>query len=518
MSDAPIYQQAADKTLTPGDHFVQPVDDANEIRYKNNDNDKSFFIKDHSKHFIRDLNEPGNSYIPVTHINDDGVEVPVFSGSTTNINPFDDPVKDKIITNGLENAETSDIREKTSDSTRIPPLSPLHPFTRMDPYLAQQSNLTTYNRSKLPVADLEFRKGFRHIFITRPECYIMSRDPKGLKPILSEQASYDEDFTSCYSRMPHILNLLSPIYVTGSFSQNGINSNMNYLLSNRVMGLSTAPTTNLTTVDSVNKSIEGYTVTPALNVETRQGSTLSLNFRDTKNLEVYEMLRMWMLYNYKRAKGIFSPPYNGYQYKNGFLPTQESGSPVGNSIIYHPYDRALEYGCTIFDIVTNESMTKIIYQCKYYGVYPIEATLNGLVDDKNNMMTEDMTVSSTFKYHKKLENVNKTLVEFNYNAGITDDLGRVNKSFINTSQPFLLYDNPEDRIMKQYIGAAGMFTGSPYIILGQSQNDPLNKSNGIITPYLQFTDITNVELNNKTNSGIVNVQKENTDKVIGIIS
>ena len=51
-----------------------------------------------------------------------------------------------------------------------------------------------------------------------------------------------------------------------------------------------------------------------------------------------------------------------------------------------------------------------------------------------------------------------------------------------------------------------------------SQNDPLDKSNGIITPYLQFTDVTNVELNNKINSGIVNIQKENTDKVIGIIS
>ena len=67
MSNGPVYQQAANKTLTPSDHFVQPVDDTNEIRYKNNDNNKSFFIKDHSKHFIRDLNEPGNSYIPVTH-------------------------------------------------------------------------------------------------------------------------------------------------------------------------------------------------------------------------------------------------------------------------------------------------------------------------------------------------------------------------------------------------------------------------------------------------------------------
>ena len=88
-----------------------------------------------------------------------------------------------------------------------------------------------------------------------------------------------------------------------------------------------------------------------------------------------------------------------------------------------------------------------------------------------------MTTSITFKYHYRLENVNKTLVEFNHDAGLTDDIGKVNHNVATDSMAFLLRDQYDDPVMKQYIGAAGMFTGSPYIVMQLSQPDPLNKSN-----------------------------------------
>jgi hypothetical protein len=509
------YKKYDERTLTHKDHFRN---NTSEIQINHDgDVDKSFLVNDHNRHYTRDVTDANLKDIPTTYTDENGNVIPVFSGSTTSVNPTNDPDKQDIIDYGLENNEKSrinEIRKEDTDIVRRPPISPLHPFTRMNPATAQLSNLTTYNRTKLPVADLEFRKGFRHIFFTRPECYIMAHNPNGLYPILSEQAEHDEDFASCYSRMPHILSLLSPIYVTGSFSQNKINSNWNYLLSNRVMGLTTT-STSMGVNDNITKSIEGYTITPAMYVESRQGSTIELKFRDTKNMEIFEMMRMWMLYMYKRKKGIFSPPYNGYQYRNNFLHADESGTPLGNSIIYHPYDRALEYCASLFDIVTNESMTKILYWCKYYGVYPISLSCDGLSNDNNSALTS-MNTTVNFKYHYKLENVNKTLVEFNYNAGITDDLGRVIKS-VETSYPFLLRNDPTDTVMKQYIGSAGMFTGSPYIIMGKSQNDPLNNSNEILSPYLQFMPIDEGELNSQINLGITNVRKEDGG-IIGIRS
>ena len=484
----------------------------------NNKTDNSF-IKNSGRHFTRDINDTDSmiTEAPVTYTDEDGNEVPVFSGSTTNVNPLGDKDKEKVIVYGLDTTESDYVKAESDNKKQQTPISPLHPFTRMDPSTAQISNLTTYNRTKLPVADLEFRKGFRHIFFTRPECYIMARNPNGIGAVLSEQAENDEDFASCYSRMPHILSLLSPIYITGSFSQNklDINSNWNYLLSNRVQGLTTAQTT-MSINENISKSIEGYTVTPASLIESRQGSTIDFKFRDTKNMEVYEMLRMWMLYMHKRKKGIFAPPYNGYQYRNGFMKVPESGLPVTNdptyAIILHPYDRALEYCASVYDIITNESMTKILYWCKYYGIYPTAISQDGLSNDNNEAIT-NMTLSATFKYHYRLECVNKTLAEFNYNAGITDNMGRVTKR-VQSSLPFLLRDDPDNKILKQYIGGGGMFTSSPYIVLGKSQNNPLNGSEGILTPYLRFMPI-NDDLDGEINLGLSNTQRE-TDGVIGV--
>ena len=93
--------------------------------------------------------------------------------------------------------------------------------------------------------------------------------------------------------------------------------NFNYLLSNRVMGLAPAGTT-ISHDESVQKSIEGFTVQPARLLTSAQGATIDLTFRDTKTLEVYNCLRLWMLYMYKTYKGILAPSYNGYHIQNSY--------------------------------------------------------------------------------------------------------------------------------------------------------------------------------------------------------
>lgn len=504
----PAYKQPEERSLKYSDHLTTHTNVT--PNGPNNIKDSDFFINDHEKHFIRDTNDTISDPTArerKTSYTEDSVEIPVFSGSATNINPLNDPTKEYIIQNGLENYEINRVGNTS------PPISPLQPFTRMDPQTAQIASLTTYNRTKTPIADIEFRKGFRHIFFTRPECYIMSFDNNG-GLTLSEQAKYDEDFLSCYNRMPHILKLLSPIYVSGSFSNNSsVNSNWNYLLMNRVQGMNTS-TISAKTPETVSRSISGYTVTPAGNLESRQGSTIDFSFTDTKNLEIFEMLRMWLLYTTKRYKGIFAPSYNGYKYRNGFIPISKEPIALPNELIYHPYDRALDYGASVFDVVTNESMTKILYWCKYYGIYPISVTPEGL-SNENNAPLSSMTTKATFKYHYKLENSDKSLVEFNYNAGLTDDLGVQIKDNIKSSLPFLLRDDYNNSVLKKYIGAAGMFTGSPYIVMGRSQLDPLDTGNYAVSPYLRFMPIDNEKLDNTINMGLTNNITENM-KVLGL--
>lgn len=522
----PEYIQPNSRELVPADHDFKEVNIIKNPNVKSND---KYFVPKPEGHFIRDLNSqnPNEATYPVEveafvpsedYVGHNNINAQVFSGATTNINPHNDPIKDEIIKSGTLSKYLEEKNRLNEFGTYgRPPISPVHPFYRMNnidnPFLANEAIFNTYNRTKTPIADIAFRKGFRHLFFTRPECYLTYKEGNNIG--LCDQAYNDDDFSSAYTRMPHIIKLLSPVYVTGSFPKDsGIPSNWNYLLSNCAQGLNVVATT-MSINENVSKSIEGFTVTPAMHMESRQGSTIDITFKDTKNLEVYETIRLWMLYMYKRKKGIFIPPYNGYLKSNSFFQVPNNGRPLSSNEYtqYHPYDRAIEYGATLFDIVTNESGTKILYWCKYYGIYP--TSVSPTLSNESDSPITDMTTTVTFKYHKKLENNNISLVEFNYNAGLTDDMGKVNQGTVYDSMPYLLRDDYDFSSLKKYQGASGMFTGSPYIVMSRSHPDPTDRSNIITYPNLRFMNITNLEADAVLNLGLTNA-KINTENIASL--
>ena len=457
-------------------------------------------------------NHPG--YIKYT----DGHAERVFSGSATVVNPtldFTDKdyiEKNRIMKLGLGEVENEKaIKENTNIGNKYEkyvkaPTTPLHPFFRMDPLLARKTNLVSYNRSHTPISDIEFRKCFRHILITRPECYIMSNDGR-----LSQQAASDEDFASLYGRMPYICQLLSPRYLSGQTEliSDGLNSNWNYLLSNRVMGLSYESIENSIT-EGIAKTTHNFTVSVANAQASGKEGALQLAFRDTRYFEIFELIRMWMLYMHKRHIGTFAPPFNGYEYENGFMnnaSASENGHiAVNGRINLHPYDRALEYPCTIFDIITDETDSRIIHYSEYIGAYPYQmsAPLN---NDSSGPITGDMKVTVGFRYSAKIINNNRVLTHFNYNAGITDNIGQPTKKFQSEVVPFLLQhgDNQiaENQILMDYSGQASMFTGTPYIVLKYSGLNPLKPgAEPLYSPYLKFAPVTKVDINMGANMGI----------------
>ena len=106
------------------------------------------------------------------------------------------------------------------------------------------------------------------------------------------------------------------------------------------------------------------------------------------------------------------------------------------------------------------------------------------------------------------ENTNKILVEFNHDAGLTDDIGRIKSGEITDSLPVLLRKDYTNSVMKEYIGAAGMFTGSPYIVMMTTRGDPLHPETRIVEPNLRFMDLEDFRIDNKLNLGIKNVEND----------
>lgn len=488
----------SETTLSPEDHFLKE----NDIR-PNTIEAGTVFTKE--AHFIKDVNDPVYKNGPTSYVdlNENTPTVtPIFAGSATDVNPLNDPEMQKIIDTGLENYESD-------GGLTTPVISPFQPFTRSNPRIARKANLFTYNRTKLPIADIEYRKGFRHLFITRPECYIVCNDG-GIR--LCEQALYDEEFSSIYTRMPYALEVLSPFYITGSWSEDSLLTNWNFLLSNRVQGFSPGGMS-IGVNDGVSKSVSGYSITPGSIIDSDVGGTFELLFKETKYLECYETLRAWMMYISKRHKGYFSPSFNGYKYKNNFY--TNTGQIFDQGLILHPYDRAIDYASTIFDIVTDETGRKIIYWCKYYGVYPVSAALS-LSNENNQPMTE-MSCSATFRYMYKLENTNKSLIEFNYNAGIVSKTGRLT-ALAEESLPYLIREDNDNQL--GYLGAAGMFTGSPYIVMGIDPMPNNRTLENTVSPYLKFANISfnspNSEINTVMNQMLVNSDTEDNSYPISI--
>lgn len=440
----------------------------------------------------------------------------MFSGSATLVNPTldaNDPeyiIKERILRGGLSTVEDEIVAYKTDEDLTAMPTSSFHPFTRMDPLTARQANLSSYNRSHTPIADLEFRKGFRHIFISRPECYITCMEGG-----LAEQTYYDEDFASLYNRMPYLLELLSPRYLPSysTLHADELDSNWNFLLSNRVMGLNFENIENANT-ENITKTTHGYSIAVGNGMTSGLEGTLNLQFRDTKYFEIYELIRIWMLYIHKRHIGMFSPPFNGYQRHNDF----SIGDRVNGRINLHPYDRAIEYPCTIFDIVTDESDTKILHYCEYIGAYPFSVSLP-LNNSNSNAITNEMTVNVNFRYSAKLVNNNASLVHFNYNSGIVDSTGRPS-NYTKEVLPFLISDKFDNKLMVDYIGQASLFTGSPYIVMGESYMNPVNRGgNMLLTPFLKFAPIAVPDINRTANMGIVSMNNnQTTGGTVGILA
>lgn len=515
-------KETGERVITPSDHFIN-LSWGNTDRYKGITTkiDNTEFFSTPTEHFIYDPNdvklqkEEYKTY-PVKDPKDAKSipKIKKFSGATTLLNSENNAEKAEMLKD-LESYDKEYLQRLVSGSIKEAPLSALRPFTNMDPKIAHNAIFASYNRTLLPVADVEFRKAYKTVMFSRPECYIMSINGKP-----SQQVENDVEFMSTYSRLPHLLQLLSPSYLDPStdtsasiFSPNDLKSNWNYLLSNRLLSFNDDMKTSIGVVDNTMKSIEGHTVTPGRTLESVQGGTIQVTFRETKNLEVYEFLRLWMLYIHKIRKGIFSPSYNGYQYQNSFLPIANNAVAYSTMpcIIYHPYDRALDYTASIFEIITNETMSKIIGWQKWYGLFPVEATLNGL--GEGLAVTGELTVSATFRYQKKEPNSNRTIIEFNYNAGMCDDLGRVSdrkfyqvRNCINAEKP---NKGSGDSRVNQFAipryGATDMFTGTPYIVYGKTQNNPVGNDHSTLTPYLKFTGVNreNVNLVGVANASLV---------------
>ena len=240
------------------------------------------------------------------------------------------------------------------------------------------SNLI-YNRSQIewfekfnrfgcldPYNKLTYAK--EYLFFTKPDCHIYTPKTTNLQPVFANNSF----FLDCHNRYPYVLQSLQRS--VGGSNTNFTNNPFMSILSNSVK--STIDLQGLTA-----EQMDGPANIYGTSISYRkdawkgdEGVEFSLEFEDTKYLEIYIMLKAYEEYERMKNIGMIYPPnING---------APESGEVKHNFNSYIA-NKELHDTFGIYRIIVGEDMSEIIYWSYICGAYFNNVPRDAFNDLKN---------------------------------------------------------------------------------------------------------------------------------------
>lgn len=197
------------------------------------------------------------------------------------------------------------------------------------------NNYTQFGRfgSMDPYSCLEQTR--EYIFFTKPDLNLFkSGNPAYLNPEIENIPFFSE-------AMKRDVRVLKQLQITS----NGNPSPFMNLLTNNVKSELELPAIS-TEIDNSAATVYGTSIAyPHSTIESDQNFDFSLEFEDSKYLEVYMLFRIWE--EYRRKKDVISPPNDSY---------------VINKILHDQV--------AVYKFIVGETGENIIHYSKLYGVFP----------------------------------------------------------------------------------------------------------------------------------------------------
>ena len=271
-----------------------------------------------------------------------------------------------------------------------------------DLYKAILHSSNIYNKNEINLYDKTYRFGIlnpyqtlkaskEYLFFTKPDLHILARDnesglliyDKGFPKLNSglEGITYWEELKKY--RLNTTIKCLQESYRSVRTSPS---DNFNHLLQNQVNSNLDVPNLEGTTVDSpVNDYGVGFLYRGS-SESSDDSLDFSLEFKDTKWLDVYYFFKTYEEYETLKHHGVISP-YRGY---------------IVDKIIHDQF--------SIYKFLVDEDMETILYYCKLYGVMPM-----GLPRDSfsSEDFSSGLSYSISFKAAFFEEMKSEILREFN---------------------------------------------------------------------------------------------------------
>lgn len=289
----------------------------------------------------------------------------------------------------------------------------------MGAWKTRQYKAKYYNRFKLPMLNDAFLKGYGYVFFTRPDCNVLNN--KGTS--ISNEVKNVPNFRYAWLHDPHLLKQLSldsDIY--GDFMPYLSNESRSFTLKDEYI-----------TYDSYGKSMTGHKIVYGKNnVESKTAGEFSIDYVDSRNIDVYRLHKLWTDYISNVYQGVFNP-------KMKYIRA-----------------RQLDYACSVYFILVAEDGETIIFWSKYTGVFPVNIP-SSAYNWTNGQVLTNPSINITYQYSFKEDFNPLSLIEFNRNAG-TGEYKYV----------------PVADVASRYYGTGYTWTGTPYI-------ETVNTST--VTPY-----------------------------------
>ena len=311
-----------------------------------------------------------------------------------------------------------------------------------------------YNRYKnIDGGNLAYNRMFTHMFFTRPDLNLLYY--KG--PILKHLKNYS-DVAFIWQRDPNLFKLLTDFKRTDE-SNHLWGNNFNLLLSNQIVNCEFKDET-ISKVETT-KNWKDQKIIYGGSYTGRGDGEINCTFLETKDLAITNLFKLWIMYIDNVSTGVWSPSYNLKRFQNGPLDCFVDyltlvNASVGADAASHVYTRTLDYAASAYSFKLNESGEEILYWTKYYGLIPVNLSLNHLNWQAGSLDSEVKTVNVTFAYSFKKDLSPISLLEFNYVSNVDDS-----KAEYFEPNYLTLFDRVNDDRTINY--ASGIRSGEPLV-------------------------------------------------------
>ena len=251
-----------------------------------------------------------------------------------------------------------------------------------------------------------------YLFFTKPDLHIVTPYTNNLNPELKNQPYFYE----LINRYPDIIAQLQ--------QSNGIGDKGPFMaiLSNAVkntLDLSAISTTTIDTAANIygtNYNYRGWGYTSDENVD------FSLEFEDTRNLEIYNLVKAYEEYERLKKLGLVSPPN-----------IDGATSHNGRCFSYYIKNKILHDQFSLYKFVVEEDGETLLYYAKLWGVF-----FKNVPRDAFSDMSNDSTLKYSLDFEAAfLDDLNPTILT---------DFNQLVLPYINNTKDFPIYNTEKRRM------------------------------------------------------------------------